>query len=374
MDTNENINENKNSYSNRSFRYMLTGAAIMIATALITAVIFGQFIKRVNAVEEGNGRTYDQHFVFVGEDIDSELWDQVYEAARAQAEKDNIYLEDIKESLKVNYSNEDLLRVAINSNVDGIIYVGSSSANTIKLINSAVDKGIGVCVLHNDVDKSRRQCYVGVNNYELGQIYAQQILQMKEYDELLENRIALLASGDMSEGAANLVILGMEDYFDIAAAKAIGDTEDGQPATDDEVAGPEIEVIKIDAADTFSVEEDIRNIFVTDEKLPDIMICLENAYTQCVYQAVVDYNHVGEVNIIGYFANDDILDAIDKQIIYSAVSVDTEEMGKSSILAIEELNEFGYTNSFMPVSMEIIGQQEAKALLREAAREAEEEQ
>lgn len=348
----------KDNYSNKSFRYMVIGIATMVAMALVTAITFGRFIVMINDVEKESDKFYEQHFVFVGEDVDSEFWNEVYVSAREQAEKDNIYLEDIKESLNVNYSNEDLLRVAINSSADGIIYAGSSDKEVAKLINKAVGKNIGVCVLHNDVDQSKRQCYVGVNNYELGQMYAYQVIKLlnSNNDKLEDSSLALLVSGEMSEGAVNLVILAIEDAF-------------LEIVEEDNI--PEIEVIRIDAEDTFSVEENIRNIFTTEEKLPDIVICLEGAYTQCVYQAVVDYNHVGEVNIIGYSSNNDIIDGIDKGIIFSTVSVDTAEMGQSSVLAIEEYNEMGYTNSFMPITMEIIDKEKASELIKKNMREEE---
>lgn len=341
-------NKNKNNFSIKSFRYMVVAVGIMIVTALITAILFGRYINAVNTAELGHKNIYEQHYVFVGDDVDSEFWGQVYDSARIQAEKDNIYLEDIKESLKVNYTNEDLLRVAINSSVDGIIYAGGSSKEVVKLIDNAVGQGINICVLHNDIEQSQRQCYVGVNNYELGQIYGSQIIEMTNVEEISNQTISLLVNGEMSEGAANLVVLAIEDSL----VEFV-----------EEDSLPEIEVIKINAEDTFSVEENIRNIFVTDNSLPDIMICLEDSYTQCVYQALVDFNRVGEVKVIGYFLNEDILEAIDKQIIYSTVSVDTDEMGKYSVLALEELNEFGYTNSFIPVEMEVISKNKATKLL-----------
>ena len=37
--------------------------------------------------------------------------------------------------------------------------------------------------------------------------------------------------------------------------------------------------------------------------------------TECVYQALIDYNQVGNVKVIGFYYSDVILDAIDKEII-----------------------------------------------------------
>ncbi|MFR8844881.1 MAG: hypothetical protein ACLVGL_07425 [Waltera sp.] len=60
----------------------------------------------------------------------------------------------------------------------------------------------------------------------------------------------------------------------------------------------ELSLITVDDTNTFSVEESIRDIFM-NETLPDIIICLNELSTTCVYQAVVDYNCVGEIAILG---------------------------------------------------------------------------
>lgn len=341
--------------TNKSYTYMIVGMTVMLVVAIVTAVVFGIFIKDINSVEKiSDDVIYEKHYVFVDDNTDNEFWEEVYNAASEKAVQDGIYLENIRQSLKTNYTNVDLLRVAINSKVDGIVYASGASEEIESLINNATEKGIGVVVLHNDIEKSSRQCFVGVNNYELGQIYASQIINMTGSKDISDVTITILASSDMSEGATNLVTLGIEDE--------LVDRIDNE---EEENVLPEIEIIRIDAEDTFSVEEEIRNIFVNSTQLPDIMLCLEGIYTQCVYQAVVDYNHVGDVQIIGYFSDKDILEAIDKKIIYSTVSIDTQEMGQSSIEALEEYNEIGYTNSFLPVDMQIIGNYEAHRMLTE---------
>lgn len=64
-----------------------------------------------------------------------------------------------------------------------------------------------------------------------------------------------------------------------------------------------------------------------DQTLPDIIICLNELSTTCVYQAVVDYNCVGEIAILGYYDTDTILKAIERNVITATISIDTEQMG-----------------------------------------------
>ncbi len=347
---------NGESYSNRSYRFMIVGTVIMIAAAIVTGITFRVITKMIRSVEQEMTMEYDLHYAFVVEDSDSDFWQEVFEAADEQAREYNIYLEDIGASLGRDYSTEDILRIAVNSGMDGIVYSGEASNKVADLIDRASDDGIGVVVLQNDVEKSKRQCYVGLNYYELGQIYATQIEKLGGSKEMKDISVDILVDADMSEGAANLVVMAIEDYL----------REEGE-----EEFLPEIVVTRIEAEDIFSAEESIRNIFLEKENLPDIMLCVNSVYTRCAYQAVVDYNLVDQIQIIGYFANDTIIDAVDKQVIFSTISVDTQEMGKSCIQALYEYNNMGYTNSYLPVGVEVVDQAKAHNILNEKANRTE---
>lgn len=343
-------------YSNKSFRFMVIGAVIMAFAAIVTGIIFGIMRRTFFSFETTNAVAYDSHYVYIAEEPDSDLWGEVYSAARNEAEKNNIYLEDFHNSIKGSYSSSDLLRIAKNSAVDGIIYSGENSEEVAALIDECVNLGMGVVILQNDIETSKRQCFVGISYYELGQLYAEQIKRIIIKSEEEIKTIELIVEANMSESVANLITMAIEDKL----------SEDG--SVDD---NPEILITRIDAEDTFGVEESIRRIFISEDELSDIMVCFNSVYTQCAYQAVVDYNRVGDVQILGYFSNDDILEAVDKQIIYSTVLIDTQEMCRLSVQALHEYNEMGYTNSYLPVDMEVIGRAQASALIQKKKSEAE---
>lgn len=332
---------------------MIVGTVIMIAAAIVTGIIFRVITKTMQSIETEETAGFERHYAFVAEDSESDLWREVFAAADEQAREYNTYLEDIGSDIGRDLSAKELLRIAVNSKVDGIIYSGGASRDVIELIDKAADEGIGVVVLQNDVETSKRQCYVGLNYYELGQMYALQIEQLIDGQNMADTTIDILVDGDMSEGASNLIVMAIEDY--------LRDSAGG----DEQALLPEIVVTRIDAEDIFSAEESIRNIFLEKETLPNIMLCVNSVYTRCAYQAVVDYNLVGQIQIIGYFANDTILDAVDKQVIFSTISVDTGEMGKSSIQALYEYNNMGYTNSYLPVGVEVVDRAKAHTLLEE---------
>lgn len=341
--------ETKSAYGNKALRIMIIGTTIMLLATLITVVLFTYVMNKLNYIGRSELTDYKGHYVFIADKEEEDFWQEVYESAYNQAEKDNIYVEYLEKSLGVNYTNADLFRVAINSSVDGIIFGGTADDEIADLINQAVSHNIGVVLLQNDADQTGRQCFVGVNNYELGQEYARQIARMFNPSEYGDKSIDIIISTNVPEGVGNVFTIAMEDFF-----------SDRFPA----FKMPEISIVRVDTQDLFSVEEDIRNLLLQDD-LPDAMICLNSTYTQCTFQALVDLNKVGETQLVGYFVNDNILDAIDKQIIYSTISIDTQQMGISGVEALEEYCNEGYTNSYIPVNISIIGKDEARRMIDE---------
>ncbi len=343
------IRKPNRSYAKRALRIIALSIFLMIIVAIGSAIVYNSLRDRMPGIIADEALEYEGHYAYIVTGEDEDFWRGVYNAACDEAAKNNIYIENLGDFLGVNYGDTDLLRVAVNSSVDGIIYGGVTDDKAEELIDRAVSEGIGVVLLQNDIESSLRQSFVGVNNYELGQMYASQIADIMSLDEEPSRKIVdILVDKNTSEGAANVITMAIEDYI-----------AEHYP----EFTLPELKIIGVNGEDTFSVEEDIRNLFINDEELPDIMLCLNSLYTQCAYQAIVDQNKVGDVQIVGYFAGTSILEAVNKQIIYSTISVDTWEMGRNSVQALNEYRETGYTNSYMPVSTQVIGYREAGKLL-----------
>ena len=120
--------------------------------------------------------------------------------------------------------------------------------------------------------------------------------------------------------------------------------------------------VSINDSNAFAAEEAIRDLFMGEE-VPDIIICMNELNTTCVYQAVVDYNKVGQVNILGYYDSDTIIRGIDRNVIYATVSIDTEQMGAFCIDALTEYNELGYTSQYFTADVKLINKDNVSAYL-----------
>ena len=100
-----------------------------------------------------------------------------------------------------------------------------------------------------------------------------------------------------------------------------------------------------------------------EKTLPDVIICLDEISTSCVYQAVVDYNKVGEIDIIGYYDSESILRAIDRNVVRSTISIDTAEMGQYSVMALDEYRKNGYVSEYFSVDTNLITAENVKEYL-----------
>lgn len=314
--------------------------AIGIAT-MIVLTIFSVFLFRVKILESGireasEAEIYDKHYVLIADDLSDPMWNSIYQGALQQGIKQNVYVEYFGENLPITYSVQQMLRIAIDAKVDGIIVAGDESKETVALIDEAVTKGIPVITVLNDSMSSLRQCFVGVNNYNLGQEYGRQALLLLRDKK---QKIYVLMDSSSEDTSKNTTFLGIKDTI-------------VEKYTDKEYI--EIEAIAVDAKNSFISEETIRDLMLDEKNLPDILICLNAVDTRCAYQAAVDYNKVGKVEILGYYDSETILNAVEKNIIFSTIALDGIQMGSLCVDALSEYEQTGYVSGYFPVDTKLI--------------------
>ena len=286
----------------------------------------------------------------ITEDRKSDFWQSIYRGAYERGLENNVYVDLLGEHLSQEYSRADLMRIAMSSGVDGIFVESDESDEMSEMIDEAVDRGIPVVTLYGDNTHSARCSFVGVGSYNLGREYGRQVLKLAE-EETDKNllKVAVLVNAYALNSAQNIVCSGIQDALE-----------------QEKLQGPEIQLslITVDDTNAFSVEESIRDIFM-DQTLPDVIICLNELNTTCVYQAVVDYNCVGEIAILGYYDTDTILKAIDRNVINATISINTEQMGAFCVDALQEYYKYGNTSQYFTADVTVIDQNNVKEYLQE---------
>lgn len=325
------------------------GALLILFLAILACLIFFWYqSSELTEKDAGVYETYSRHYVMITGKEDSDFWDRVYESALEEGKERGAYVERFGENLAVQYDRNKLIELAIQASVDGIIVPGDEDEETVALLDAAVEKGIPVVTVLRDSTGSLRQCFVGYNSYNLGQEYGRQILGLleeKDTEKLhTSEKVLVLVDESRMDTSQNLILLGIRE------------TLERELGTEHMVS---VETALVDNTRSFSSEESIRDIFLNSEELPDILVCLSAVHTRCAYQAAVDYNKVGFVQMLGYYDSDTILDAVAKNIIYATIALDTEQMGRLCVQSLDEYMATGYTNGYMAVDTRLITAKEA---------------
>ncbi|MCR5618115.1 MAG: substrate-binding domain-containing protein [Clostridiales bacterium] len=337
----------KRKYRGTRYFYIIAYIAMIMVTVIVTAGFLRVYLR--NDTGASGKEFYDKYYVLITDDRDSSFWQSVYKGASDYGLARNIYVENFGSDLSSDCTKEDLMRMAIAANVDGIILNADESEEMLGLIDEAMNASIPVVTVNSDCTSSRRISYIGVGNNDLGKEYSKQILETAATlitEDTPRVRVAVVANTVPSSGQS-IIYASIQETIE-------NSKEYGRRIS--------LEMVMVDEKNTFSVEESIRDLFIADD-LPDIIVCLNELDTTCVYQAVIDYNKVGLVHILGCYDSDTVLQGIDREIIDSTIKIDTKEMGEYSVEALISYDKIGFANAYYTVDVILINSTNIKEYL-----------
>lgn len=327
---------------------------IILCITLGSLVFFQMQVQKIGYDgKKKSYQQYDRYYVMIVGEGEEAFWDSVFEGACEAGRRSGAYVEEFGNNLFAGYSREERMRIAIESEADGIILEASEGEKMTALINEAVGKGIPVITVLSDNMASGRQSFVGINAYNLGQEYGKQLLRLANYDK---HRILILSSTNIDSYNRNLILASIQDTI----------RKEKKPAQVLDVT-----IKNIESDNDFSTEESVRNIFLDEENVPEILVCLDELSAICAYQAVVDYNMVGKLNIIGYYDSPRLLQAIERNVVNSTITVDTAQMGQYCVEALQEYEQTGYVSEYFTADTYLITIRNVKEYMGEAEDEEE---
>ena len=156
----------------------LTIFCILAGCIFVLSGIWIYFQKNLDRVELGEGEratAYQRHYLMIANDKDTGMWQSVYESASKEAESKDAYVELLSPEQMNGYSQADCLKIGIASKVDGIILEADGSKEEQHLINEALKGGIPVVTVMTDDTATGRISFVGLNSYQTGSAYTEQI-------------------------------------------------------------------------------------------------------------------------------------------------------------------------------------------------------
>lgn len=311
---------------------VLISIGLMIGISVISFIMFTRTSKSLNSVN-GTGQIYDQYYALICENND--FYRQVYKFAKSEGDVNGVCVDMFSDRYSDEYSVADLLKIAIESNVDGIIVESDASSEIASLIDEATGKGINVVTLMTDCPDSMRRSSVQVSGYNLGRQYGSQVASSEMF---FGEKVLFITDSAKQSAGEMLIFTGIQDYINEVTPNM----------------NISMSAYAVDGSDIFVIEEMIREIFKDETLLPDVIICPDERTTASVYQALVDYNRVGEIRLLGYYDSDTILKGIKEGVIEASITVDVSQLGEYAVSALYEYNKYGYVSDYYTVDTTLI--------------------
>ena len=305
----------------------------------------------------GEGKKYDRYYALVTNDRSESYWNAAYNSMKKEGELNNVYVDKTGDNLPVEYTKEQLMEMAIDSKVDGIIYEADETVDSVVQINRAIAAGIPVVTVRTDAPTSARRSFVGVSYYNLGNEYGRLIIKA-----VTDNLSERTAEDDSPVSVLILTDDNIQDTSQNVTVTAIKEAVARKPETCPEIS---INTAMIDNSGEFTTEESIRGLLYSTA-LPDIIVCLSETNTVIVYQTIVEMNKVGESIILGYDDTESTVNAVKKEIIYATITVDMNQLGKDCVDALDEYIEFKRVSDYYGVDYKIIDRDNVAGMESEA--------
>lgn len=325
---------------------------LLLLVSIFAVYSFSHAVRAVNLGETRGTKKYEYHFVMIHSGTNDNFWTFLYEGAKESGEQVNAYVENFGESVPGDYSEEDLMDMAIAAKVDGIIVEGSKSEEMGELINRAEDEGITVVTVLQDVADSKRRTFVGINAYSMGEIYGNQIVEaLQKKQETAEGeppyKVAVLVDSSKDTSSSSLVLSGIQDTINHSGINA------------------QINSVNIQKNENFESEEMIRNLVLNLKNRPDVVVSLSSVDTINCNQALIDYNLVGKITILGYYSDTEVLNGIEKGVIQSSVDINANEIGRTCVDNLYKFLLKGYVNEYVNVDMNLITRENVEQYQKE---------
>lgn len=309
---------------------------LLALVSLLAGLFFLNFRVIKSAGEtKTSWKNYEKHYALISNAAEGgELWNYIYEGAEEAAEKQNIYVEWLGSNLVENYTERELMEIAIESKVDGIIVESDDSSEMNELTNRAAELGIPIVTVVKDCYGSYRQCFVGISAYNLGQQYGNLIVQYKEKDNA---SVLVVINAQQDDNNEKLAYAGLRETLGSICNEQM-----------------EVSTLLVDGEGSYSIENSLRDYFVQTTDMPDFIVCLDEQTTEEVASLIVDYNRVGQSKIIGFYKCETILKAIRSGVMEASVTVDARQLGKVAVQALVDYENNGFVSDYIPMETDVI--------------------
>lgn len=317
-----------------------------IVISILTIFLFGvvgisvfysrkidKYLQQVNSNEYSVNKQPKYHFFAIVKDYNEPYWIGIKKGIESMADTMKVAIEINYPEEKDNYESAlMMLDIAIKSKVDGIITFAYNTPEYKKLIEEAFENGIPVVTIDTDCPGSKRNAYVGINDYEIGKKAGKMVVNCSSG----KVRVGIIIENDENK----------ETDFSNSYMEGFNDGIKGYK---------NIKVETIVKSDTgmLDAQKAVHDI-TTKHSNVNCIVCTSSLDTIGAAQYIVDFNKVGKINIIGYDDSDEILDYINKGVIYGTIVPDGLNVGVKSVIPLLEMKDEGKTSEYVQTELNVV--------------------
>ncbi|QUI22330.1 substrate-binding domain-containing protein [Vallitalea pronyensis] len=320
---------------------LIYGLILILVVILMGSLIAGIAISNEITKSSKGDYLWDskerakEHIMVIIDDA-NQTYDEAFEKGLLETAATYRIAVEINKIDRTNYDDDVIaaLDKAKYAKVNGIIVHAFNDEKMASKIQEISDLGIPVITLDEDVPKSSRICYVGVNRYDIGQLAGE------SFARLLHDggKIAVIDQKSYSKDRTineEMMLLGLREVLKSQPNLSLEKIE----YTEQGVLSAETAATKI-----LLGRNDINGIFCTDG---------EN--TLGVVQVLIDNNLVNDVVLVGYGNDAEIMAYIEKgNIIEASIVTDHEDIGRQAIEAFIEYRTNQFVSSYINTDIRLI--------------------
>jgi ribose transport system substrate-binding protein len=325
-------------------KYEIRMVVFLLALLLIIIGIFVFVHIKFKSLSEDE-TTYNYHYIFISKSEDSYTANHIYEQAREYGKPRGIYVERLKESLNLSYTNSDYVKMAAAMKADGIFVEASDDEALKDSINETSNEETPIITILTDCPGSRRKSFVELGQYDLGREYGRIIIDITK---TRTPKVMVLVDDNADEGT-NEIINGIKETLQYEGNHLDVDFIEEE----------------VDGTLNFRFMNKIDDILSSKALQPDIVICMNERDTQMMYQAIKDYSLSPDAQIIGTGITGSLLKAVKDGYFSALVDADASQAGMMCIDSMTNYLKTGNINEHIIVEDTIVTKDNVERYLNE---------
>ncbi|MBC7959296.1 MAG: substrate-binding domain-containing protein [Vallitaleaceae bacterium] len=313
-----------------------------LSLGIINFALLNKNVDKGSMIQSSEPPKY--HFMVIV-DGSNTSYSEEYKKGMLRACEDNSVAVEFWDITGANKMKEILKQVdiAIESRVDGIIVYTYDNVIFEEALSRATEANIPLVTVNEDVPGSKRVTHVGINKFYIG----------SEIGRLLNKE--LIGTGDVIVLERDAFI--SEDYSSEALEATENSSDNGLiflgiKDTLRDYGNINVEQVNYSDASVLTAEEVAMNVLEQYENVKAI-VCTNGQDTLGVVEVLIDFNKISTIVVIAYDDLPEILDYIDKEVIYATVVADYDKEGYDSVQSLVDYidQDIVATYSYIPTTI-----------------------